>query len=50
MAIVVAEKIIEMVFIMHPFFLYVLTILHTTAGGCARTEAEMCIIVKTTSF
>ena len=28
----------------------VLTILHTTPGGCARTEAEMCIIVKTTSF
>ena len=27
-----------------------LTILRTTAGGCARKEAEMCIIVKTTSF
>ena len=28
----------------------VLTILHTTPGGCARTEAEMCIIVKTAGF
>ena len=27
-----------------------LTILHTTAGGCARTEVEMCIIVKTIGF
>ena len=27
-----------------------LTILRTTADGCARKEGEMCIIVKTTSF